>query len=283
MMQDVPVDDGGEGSSNSLPTRPSADQKNHNNSEETPVPLSDRPSSKFEALRDEIYHAQSWEALTAAINKLRESMPLSHTQQHALDRCREYCSSVLQANGEEILFSWIVVSINEWGVPQDRVLMWSRSSFFRCAFDATHGRVHHYVRIVLDEISELHLHPDFDDTVMGIREMEGFNMITHQLDGRRNPIVSAITAITPASKRKPINNKKIYIPVVPTSVAVVVHPCLMSQIIACVCVSIARLNNRTIGLVQLESKDPIPVRLARASSQWADQLKRQTVRFTRKS
>jgi hypothetical protein len=106
-----------------------------------------------------------------------------------------------------------------------------------------------------------------------------------QTDGRRNPINVAVNALTLSSRRAPIEHKRVYVPLLPTSDSNL-HPCHVSQLIVATFLAAARIDCNAITAIQLgkttscielhyfsesdaiiatflstEAKDPIPLRV----------------------
>ena len=86
-----------------------------------------------------------------ALRQCIETMSNTYCTQHSkVDKA----SAMLGGKGETIVGAWIVQSINEWAIPQERVLVLMSKSYARCSWSSSDGVTHH-TRIPISEITSV--------------------------------------------------------------------------------------------------------------------------------
>jgi len=115
--------------------------------------------------------ADSVTALQAVLGEGEQyASPLDEAQRRTLQYVRG-----LARKGEVVLAGWPVVSINEWGMQQERVLVLTSMALYRVAFKLARGSISHYARTSLGSIRRLERGPS------------AFKVLGVEPDGRPNP------------------------------------------------------------------------------------------------
>mmetsp|Transcript_51249 Transcript_51249/g.111408 ORF Transcript_51249/g.111408 Transcript_51249/m.111408 type:complete len:297 (+) Transcript_51249:1419-2309(+) len=120
----------------------------------------------------------------------------------ALRRCVQYVGGLAKPD-ESTLLAWPVVSVNEWGMHQERVLVITSLSLYRVAYKPSRASVSHYARTPLAAIRKCE------------RGAAAFKVVSTELDGRQNPIAYLFTEYlskAPAIRRY----ERLYLPSAPS-------------------------------------------------------------------
>jgi len=135
------------------------------------------PTADWAAARrliDDIERASNVGELQALLQHEFVRSATDTEQTEAVRRTLQYVSG-LKKKGEQLFGGWAVVSVNEWGIQQDRVLVVSSHSLYRVAFHSSRGSVSHYARTSLANIRRVE------------RGVAAFKVISSEPDGRENP------------------------------------------------------------------------------------------------
>ena len=130
--------------------------------------------------------AQSFPELTSAIrdaNMLTLVAGEDSAVVTAVKRSEQYVQGLVKGD-EAVLLAWPVVSVNEWGTQQRRVLVLTSQAMYRLQFKEGRGAVDHYARTSLGSMRRLE------------RGKLGYRLILTEPDGRENPFSFAWSEAT---------------------------------------------------------------------------------------
>ncbi|KAL1511372.1 hypothetical protein AB1Y20_006174 [Prymnesium parvum] len=120
-------------------------------------------------------------------------------------RSVQYVSGLVR-KGEGTLCGWPVVSCNEWGMQQPRVLVLTSQSLYRVAFVAQNGTVDHYSRTSLAAIKRIE------------RGRQAFRVCVTEPDGRENPLTYFWTEYVQKGTPRDNRFERVYYPSVSSEV-----------------------------------------------------------------
>jgi hypothetical protein len=77
-------------------------------------------------------------------------------EQDALKRVTQYVDGLCNRSiGERVVKAWHIKSTNEWGRVQSRIICLTTKNYCRVKFDKKHGKIDHYFKLPLVEITNL--------------------------------------------------------------------------------------------------------------------------------
>ena len=123
-----------------------------------------------------IMSAKTFEELSKALEPLNS---WDHKAEEAagIQRAKTY----VQGSDKEVLGGFYVSSINEWKISQPRLLVLSRTAYYRVTYSHKHGRIDHYHKTALNKLRV------FERTPTGLKifltEQDGGTSIGKKLGG----------------------------------------------------------------------------------------------------
>ena len=94
--------------------------------------------------------ARGFEALAAALRAAEPLMQLGRVEFGA-EECRAHVARLLH-EGEQLLLVWPVISVNEWGTQQRRVLALSSKALYRLHYRLDQRKVDHHSSVSLGDV-----------------------------------------------------------------------------------------------------------------------------------
>ena len=162
-------------------------------------------------------HAGTWGDLQSLLQQECVRKIAVGTHAHAVSRCLQYVSGLAKAE-ERVLCGWPVLSINEWGSQQSRVLVLSSHALYRVAFAQKNGSIDHYARTSLGNLQAIE------------RGRYAFKLLLTEPDGNENPLSYFWSAYVKKGA-KDNRYERVYYPIHPDSMAVeLVLACIISSI-----------------------------------------------------
>ena len=135
----------------------------------------------------------------------------------AVSRCLQYVGGLARPE-ERVLCGWPVLSINEWGTQQVRILVLSSHALYRVAFSHQKGTIDHYSRTSLGNLQAIE------------RGRYAFKLLLTEPDGRENP-VSYFWSAYVKKGAKDSRFERVYYPIHPETMPVeLVLACIISSI-----------------------------------------------------
>ena len=135
----------------------------------------------------------------------------------AVSRCVQYVGGLARPE-ERVLCGWPVLSINEWGTQQVRIIVLSSHALYRVAFSHQKGAIDHYSRTSLGNLQCIE------------RGRYAFKLLLTEPDGRENP-VSYFWSAYVKKGAKDSRFERVYYPIHPEAMPVeLVLACIISSI-----------------------------------------------------
>ena len=133
-----------------------------------------------------IEEARGFDELAAT---LRAAEPLLQLQrvEYGADACKAHVQRLLQ-EGEQLLLLWPVISVNEWGTQQRRVLALTSKALYRLHYRLDQRKVDHHSSVSLGDLRCIE------------RGRLGYKVHLTVPDGRENPLSWAFSAAVPSSQ-----------------------------------------------------------------------------------
>jgi len=106
---------------------------------------------------------------------------------------------------EATLCGWPVISCNEWGMQQERVLVLTSQCLYRVAYHAQNGSIDHYSRMSLGAIKRIE------------RGRQAFRLCVTEPDGRENPLTYWWTEYVQKGTPRDNRYERVYYPTATSS------------------------------------------------------------------
>lgn len=120
----------------------------------------------------------------------------------SVERSMRYVVGLVR-KGECALCAWPVISCNEWGMQQERVLVLTSQCLYRVAFLAQNGSIDHYSRTSLGAIKRIE------------RGRQAFRLCVTEPDGRENPLTYFWTEYIQKGAPRDNRFERVYYPAPP--------------------------------------------------------------------
>jgi hypothetical protein len=149
--------------------------------------------------------ARDFDDLATAVLAAEPLLQLQRVE-YGADACKAHVERLLQ-EGERLLLLWPVVSVNEWGTQQRRVLALSSKALYRLHYRLDQRKVDHHSSVSLGDMRCIE------------RGRLGYKVHLTVPDGRENPLSWAFSAAVPSSQLHQVGKgdaryEKVYYPCV---------------------------------------------------------------------
>ena len=141
--------------------------------------------------------AQTLRELFGALRNTEVSLLLGVADGSEASACEDHVRGIAQGDEQQLL-QWPVVSVNEWGTQQQRVLVLTSGALYRLHYRAETGVVDHHTRTSLGAIRRIE------------RGRLGYKLQLTAPDGRENPFNWAWTEVS--GSKSDARYEKVYYP-----------------------------------------------------------------------
>ena len=147
-----------------------------------------------------IMEAESWSALEGALGAVNK---WEWQPDHAVgvERAKTY----VQGSDREVLAGFYVQSINEWRMYQQRVIVVTRSAYYRVTYSPKHGRIDHYQKTPLQKLRVLE------------KTEKGLKVYTTEQDGNTSVAKKLGSWFGKAKEKDEFEHAREYLPLNPAS------------------------------------------------------------------